>query len=206
MKRKKKGILREVFGLLWRRIFAGMLVVVPFYVTYHVVRVLFLYIDGLSQPIIRPLVGHRVRGVGFLLTFLFLYGLGLIATNVFGRALLKSFENLLLRTPVVKNVYAAAKQVIETVSLPGKENFKKVVLVEYPRKGIFALGFVTGSTKGPDGKTLLNVFMSAPPNPATGNLIFVPEDEIVETDLSIEEAAKIIVSGGFLIPKEIGKG
>lgn len=203
MRRKKAKGVGRIFSLLWKRVLAGMLMVVPFYVTYHVVRILFLYIDGLSQPVIRTVIGHRLRGVGFLLTFLLLYFLGVIATNVVGRSLLRWFERVLLRTPVVKNVYAAAKQVIETVSLPGKEYFKKVVLVEYPRKGIFAIGFVTGSTKGPEGKTLLNVFVSSPPNPATGNLIFVPEAEVVETELSIEEAVKIVVSGGFIAPKGI---
>lgn len=207
MSKKREGARS---GSLWKnilkKIFAGMLMVVPFYVTYHVIRILFLYIDGLSQPVIRAWIGSRLRGVGFVLTLILLYGLGVIATNVFGRSLLRWLEGLLLRTPVIKQVYSAAKQVIETVSLPGKEKFKKVVLVEYPRKGIFAIGFVTGSTKGSDNRTLLNVFVPSPPNPATGNLIFVPEGEVMDAKLSIEEAAKIIVSGGLLTPKEIAKG
>lgn len=205
MEKRKIGRVRRGIGLVWRRIIAGILLSIPFYITYHVVRILFLYIDGLSQPIVRRFLGHRVRGIGFLLTFLVLYGLGIIATNVVGRSFLRWLEQLILRTPVVKNIYATAKEAMEVLSLPSKEKFKRVVLVEYPRKGVFAIGFVTGSTKGSEGKTLLNTFMPSPPNPATGNLIFVPESDVINTDLSIEEAAKIIVSGGLLAPKEIAK-
>lgn len=203
--KKKRSAVGRTLGLLWKRVFAGILLFIPFYITYHIIRVLFLYIDGLSQPVIRPLLGHRVRGVGFILTFFILYGLGLIATNVVGRSFLKWLEGLLLRTPVVKNVYATVKEAMETLSLPSKEKFKRVVLVEYPRKGILAIGFVTGSTKGAEGKTLLNVFIPSPPNPATGNLIFVPESDAIDTALSIEEAAKIVISAGLLTPKEITK-
>jgi uncharacterized membrane protein len=182
-----------------------MLIVVPFYITYQIVRVLFFYIDGLSQPVIRAWLGYRISGVGFILTLILLYGLGLIATNVFGRSLLRWFEALLLRTPLVKSVYSAAKQVIETVSLPGKDKFKKVVLIEYPRKGIFAIGFVTGSTPSLGGRPLLNVFIPSPPNPTTGNIVFVPEGEVMNADLSIEEAIKMIVSGGLVTPKGIDR-
>jgi len=205
MGKKKVKTFSKILSPLWKRIFAGILLFVPFYITYHIIRVLFLYIDGLSQPVVKPLLGHRARGVGFILTFFILYGLGLIATNVVGRSFLKWLEGLVLRTPVVKNVYATVKEAIETVSMPSKEKFKRVILVEYPRKGIYAVGFVTGSTKGLGDKTLLNVFIPSPPNPATGNLIFVPEGEVVETDLSIEEAAKVVISAGLLTPKEIAK-
>ena len=203
---KKKGkTAGNVFSLLWKRIFAGVLLFVPFYITYHIIRMLFLYIDGLSQPIVSPILGHRVRGVGFLLTFLLLYALGLIATNVVGRSFLRWLESLILHAPVIKNVYATAKEAIETISMPSKEKFKRVILIEYPRKGIYAIGFVTGWTKGADEKTLLNVFVPSPPNPATGLLVFVPESDAINTEISIEEAVKIIVSGGLIAPKAIAK-
>ncbi len=206
MKKEKGKRLKEFFSILWKRVVAGALFLVPFYITYHITRALFLYIDGLSQPVVRPLLGHRVRGIGFLLTFIFLYFLGLIATNVVGRSFLKTLERIVLQTPVVKTIYAAAKQVIEAVSLPGKEHFKKVIFVESPRKGIFSIGFVTGSTQGPDGQMLLSVFIPSPPNPATGGVIFIPESDAISTNLSIEDAIKIIVSGGFLSPETIEKG
>ena len=205
MGKKKAKPIDKNLSVLWKRIFAGILLFVPFYITYHIIRILFLYIDGLSQPIVGPILGHHVRGVGFILTFFLLYGLGLIATNVVGRSFLRWLEGLILRAPVIKNVYATAKEAIETISTPSKEKFKRVILIEYPRKGIYAVGFVTGSTQGADGKTLLNVFISSPPNPATGALVFVPESEAIHTELSIEEAIKIIVSGGIITPKELVK-
>ncbi len=205
LEKKKDGVLRHMFNHLWKTIVAGVLVVVPFYATYHIIRFLFLYIDGLSQPVVKSIVGHRVGGVGFVLTFLLLYVLGVFAANVFGRSLLKWFEGLLLRAPLVKNVYATIKETVGILSFPGKQKFKRVILVEYPRKGIYAIGFVTGSTLSPEGKKLLSVMVSNPPNPATGNIVYVPEEDAMETNLTIEEAVKIVVSGGILTPKEITK-
>ena len=203
MKRKKENLIGKIFNLLWKRIVAGILVVVPFYITYHIIRIIFFYLDGLSQPVAQRLVGARIEGVGFILTFLLLYVLGLIATNVFGRSLLKWLEALLMKTPIIRNVYSTTKQAIGAFSGPGKEKFKRVVLVEYPRKGVYAVGFVTGSTQAPDGRKLLTVLISAPPNPATGVIVFFPETDVVETDLTIEEAVKIVVSGGLITPKEL---
>ncbi|MFH1858345.1 MAG: DUF502 domain-containing protein [Candidatus Omnitrophota bacterium] len=205
MKKRKNGFLKRILNLLWKRVVAGILVVVPFYITYHVIRIIFFYLDGLSQPIAQQLIGTRVEGVGFVLTFLLLYFLGLIVANVFGRSLVRWFERLLLRAPIIKNVYFSVKQTVEALSVPRKDKFKRVVLVEYPRKGIYAIGFVTNSTLSPDGEKLLTVLISAPPNPATGNIILLPESDAIGTDLTIEDAMKFVVSGGLLTPKEINK-
>jgi len=205
MEKEKHPTVRGILNHLGKGVIAGLLVMIPFYITYHIIRFLFLYIDGISQPIIKSAVGYRIEGVGFFLTLLLLYVLGVIATNVFGKALLRWFEALMLRTPVIKNVYATTKQAVESLSLTKKQKFKKVVLIEYPRKGIYAVGFVTGETVSPEGIKLLNVLISAPPNPATGVIVYVPEEDAVETNLTIEEAVKIVVSGGLLTPKAIKK-
>ena len=193
------------FKAINRRLLTGLLVVAPVYVTYLAIRFLFLRIDGFSQPIVKSVVGTTIPGLGFILTLALLYFLGLITASVFGKSLLTWIEALLLRLPVVRHIYAATKQVLDTVSLPSKENFKRVVLVEYPRKGLLTLGFVTASTRGPHGKTLFSVFVPSPPNPVNGQLIYVLEEEIIDIDISVEEGVKLIVSGGILTPKELSR-
>jgi len=204
-KKSRPGYLADLLRTVNRRLLTGLLVAAPVYVTYVAVRFLFLTIDGFSQPIVKGMVGTRVAGIGFILTLILLYLLGLVTANVFGKSLLRWIEALVLKLPIIKHIYAATKQVVDTVSLPTKEHFKRVVLVEYPRKGILSLGFLTGTTKRPDGKTLLNIFIPSPPNPATGQLVFVEEGDVIETTLSIEDGAKIVFSVGLLTPKEIAK-
>ena len=206
LKMKKKsqpGYFAKLLVTRRRRLLTGLLIAAPVYVTYLAVRFILRTVDGFSQPIVKGVVGTTIPGLGFILTLVILYFLGLITASVFGKSLFAWIDVLLLKLPGIRHIYAATKQVVDTVSLPSKESFKKVVLAEYPRKGLFSIGFVTGSTRGPEGKTLLTVFIPSPPNPTTGQLIFVPEEEIVDTTLSIEEGVKIVISGGFLTPKEI---
>ena len=203
-KRKKEpGYAAQLFHTFNRRLLAGLFVAAPIYVTYLAIRFLFIRIDGFSQPIVGKLIGYRVPGLGFILTFILLYILGLFASNVLGRSFLKGVEALLLKLPVIKAVYSLAKEIVETVSLPSKKDIKRVVYFEYPRKGLWAIGFVTNASAGSIGEKKLLVFVPSPPNPATGQLVVASEEDVTDTDLTIEEAAKIFVSGGFLGPKEV---
>ena len=117
-----------------------------------------------------------------------------------GKSIIKYFENLLTKTPIIRNIYSSVKQILHAVSLPGKQAFKRVVLVDFPREGVKSVGFVTGSTKHNNGKEFINVFVPTIPNPTTGFLIFVSEDSITDTNLTVEEAFKLLFSGGVLAP------
>ena len=139
---------------------------------------------------------------GLILTFIALYFLGIFAANFVGKSIIKYFENLVTITPVVKSIYSSVKQVLHAVTLPGKQAFKRVVLVDFPKEGAKSIGFVTGASECGDGKKI-SVFIPTIPNPTTGFLIFVDESAVTNTNLTVEDAFKALFSAGVLIPESI---
>jgi uncharacterized membrane protein len=199
-----------------RKIITGLLVVFPIFITYIVIKFLFGLIGGLLSPLVKEsfiFLGISLKNskvdefvitsVAFVLTFLALYFIGAIATNFFGKLILSFFEAILHKTPIIKNIYTSSKQLIEIISPPGRKSFKRVVIVEYPRVGMNAFAFVTGNIKTKDGTELTSIFIPTTPNPTSGFLIYLPEEDITETDMDIEEGMKLIISGGILVPKQI---
>ncbi|MGR3301772.1 MAG: DUF502 domain-containing protein [Candidatus Scalindua sp.] len=203
-----------------RKLVAGLLVVFPIFITFIVIKFLFSLIGGILSPVVEKVfifLGSSpkstiddfvVTSVAFVLTFLALYFIGVIATNFFGKLILSFFESILNKTPIIKNIYTSSKNLIEIISLPSRQSFKRVVIVEYPRVGMKAFAFVTGSIKTNDGTELTSIFIPTTPNPTSGFLIYLPEEDIIETDMNIEEGMKLIVSGGILVPEhmELYKG
>jgi uncharacterized membrane protein len=195
-----------------RTLITGLLVVLPIFVTFFVIKFLFNVIGGILSPVVTKTFIYFgfspsstidefiVTAIAFVLTFAALYFIGAIATNFFGKLILRVFETVVHNTPIIKNVYTSSKKLIEIISLPGRQSFKRVVIVEYPRIGMKAFAFATGSLKTKDGTELSSIFIPTTPNPTSGFLIYLPERDIEETDLSIEEAMKLIISGGILIP------
>jgi uncharacterized membrane protein len=195
-----------------RKLVAGLLVVFPIFITFIVIKFLFGLIGGILSPVVEKafiLLGSSPKGtvddfvvtsIAFILTFSALYFIGVIATNFFGKLILNFFEAILHKTPIIKNIYTTSKKLIEIISLPSRQSFKRVVIVEYPRVGMKAFAFVTGNIKTKDGTELTSIFIPTTPNPTSGFLIYLPEDDIIETDMDIEEGMKIIISGGILVP------
>lgn len=189
---------------------AGLLVVVPVALTFLVVRWLVRFMDGLLISVLpnalRPenLYGIHVPGVGLLATILLILLVGILVTNILGRSLVNFSERMVDRIPLVKGVYAMFKQVVDTVLKRDRGAFRKVVLIEYPRKGIWAVAFVTGVSAGEvqllTAKKLVNVFVPTTPNPTSGFYILVPEEELITLSMSVEEAFKLIISGGMVTP------
>jgi uncharacterized membrane protein len=199
-----------------RKMIAGLLVVLPVFVTYFVIRFLFTMIGGILSPVVVRAVGFFgfspngkidefiITSVAFVLTFLALYFIGVVATNFLGKFVISLFEKIVNNVPIIKNVYTSSKKLIEIISLPTTQSFKRVVIVEYPRAGMKAFAFVTGGLKTKNGVELSSIFIPTTPNPTSGFLIYLPEQDIEETDLSIEEGMKLIVSGGILVPDRMG--
>ena len=199
-----------------RKMIAGLLVVLPVFVTYFVIRFLFTMIGGILSPVVVRAVGFFgfspngkidefiITSVAFVLTFLALYFIGVVATNFLGKFVISLFEKIVNNVPIIKNVYTSSKKLIEIISLPTTQSFKRVVIVEYPRVGMKAFAFVTGGLKTKSGVELSSIFIPTTPNPTSGFLIYLPEQDIEETDLSIEEGMKLIVSGGILVPDRMG--
>jgi uncharacterized membrane protein len=192
----------------------GLLILAPAYLTIYVLMILFRFMDGIFAPLIdrtlsmaleRP--GTHVPGLGILLTLLVILFLGWLSTGVVGRRMIDSVEAFIRRIPVAKSVYGATKGVLVAVSRDQADAFKRVVLVEYPRLGTYGIGFVTGGPArwgaGPAAGELIPVFVPTTPNPTSGYLLLVPQRELIECPITIEEGVRMIVSGGILPPEMI---
>jgi len=194
------GVRRRV-----RELFVvGLAVVLPLLVTYLLLRFLFEALDGLLDPMIQGILGRRIPGLGFLATVAIIFLIGTLTTNFIGRKLVAMTEGLLLRIPLVKNVYGASKQLFDAITLPGRGAFRQVVMLEYPRSGLYALGFITATQASGFqdlvGEQTVNVFIPTAPNPTSGFFLVVPERSVIPVPISVEEALKMIVSGGLIVP------
>ncbi len=192
-----------------RYLIAGLLIWLPLGVTVLVIKVLVDLMDRtllLLPPGWRPdaLLGFSSPGLGVLLTFLVLLVTGFLVANFFGRRLLAAWESLLARIPLIRSIYSGAKQVAETFFADGGQAFKKVLLVEYPRKGLWSLAFQTSSDlKEIQQKTHSNVvcvFVPTTPNPTSGFIIMAATDEVIELDMTVDDALKMVISLGVLVP------
>ena len=216
MEEKKLGMVAQFKKDVRRRMLTGLLLILPVYVTYFVIKFLFDFVGGTLSPVIKKILQFYgvalpkssldefiITFLGLILTFISLYFIGIFAANFVGKAIILYFENLLTKTPIIKSIYSSVKQIIHSISLPGKQSFKRVVLVDFPKAGTKSIGFVTGATQHNNEKKLISVFIPTTPNPTTGFLIFTPEEDVIDSNLTVEEAFKTLFSGGVLTPKDI---
>jgi uncharacterized membrane protein len=186
-----------------RRMLAGIFFIVPLWLTFMALRFIFLWLDGIFGPLATQWLGFSIPGLGLVFLLVFLYLIGLIAANILGHSIVRFWEAILNRIPFVWNIYQWAKQLIQTFSASKGMGFKRVVLVEYPRKNFFAIAFVTNSVQDKQsGKRYTIVFIPSPPNPVNGFFGMLVDGEIIETDLTIEEGVKMIISGGLVAPEQ----
>lgn len=200
---ERRSIISRIGRNIRARMLAGILVMVPIGITVWILWFFFRVVDRILQPVLEATLGYRIPGLGLILTLILLYGIGLFASWVLGRRLIHWGEAILKRIPLVKNIYTAVKQVVETLSGPRSQAFKRVVLVEFPRPGIWAVALVTGEIYDSEGKKLLKLLIPTALNLASGSLELVPEEQVRETNLSVENAIKMVVSGGLLSPDKI---
>jgi uncharacterized membrane protein len=201
------------------RILSGILLLLPIAVTFVVIRWLF----DIAFVLINPIVVNLVEYIGqfpqigvlsgtaisafvtvltlFLLLFL-LYLVGSVTRWVIVRRLVEAGETMLFKIPLVKTIYSATQQVMNAISLPGKGAFKSVILVEFPRRGFRAVGFIIGYITDTQGMKYVKVLIPKTPDITTGFLVFIPFDEVIETNLSIENAFTMIISGGLVTPED----
>ena len=205
MKGKVNAFLRWVVRKLRAYFLAGILVTVPLGLTVWILIWIFNGIDSFLQPIVERIFGHNIPGVGFGVTVVLIFIVGIIASNVLGRRFLRYGESLLNRLPVARYLYNGIRQIIQAFAAPDKTGFMQVVLVEFPRKGTRTLGFVTNETPDESGKKLLNIFIPTSPNPTSGFLQIVRDDEIVRTKIRVDDALKLVVSAGRVLPKKVSR-
>ena len=184
----------------------GLFIIIPLVVTILLLIWAFNQADAILGGLIYRIFKIRILGLG-LITLLFLITLtGLLAHNYLGRKLITFGENILRKIPILSNIYGTAKQITETLTKADKNSFRQVVLVEYPRKGIYSPGFLTSeapvSINSQTGRNLISVLIPTVPNPVTGFLIFVPEEDVMILDMSIEDGFKLIITAGVIQPIE----
>ena len=196
----------------------GLLVVVPIWGTVLVLKTLFVTLDGILGDIPEKYLTQRyVPGVGILVLFILILLAGLLVTNIMGRRVVKLWEDLLQRVPLVRGIYTTIKSMMDVLSFQeksgGPQKYSRVVMIEFPRKGQYALALVTGVTPGevqdisPD--RVINVYVPTSPNPTSGYLLFVPESELIPVNMSVDEAMKMMFSGGMYtppVPEAVGAG
>ena len=203
------NVLRLAKDIVKRQFLSGVLVVVPLIITYIVLRFLFEAVDGILSPLIQKAFGYSVPGLGIVATILIIILAGLLSRNILGATLYRYGDKMLVKTPIIRIFYLAAKQLIQAVTVPQVKSFKEVVMIEYPRPGLFALGFTTThatlqSGENP-GRRLIGVFMPSTPTPFTGWFVLTTEDQIIPVDMTVEEAVKLLVSAGIVTPDVIKK-
>lgn len=201
-----KSIVNKVTGVLKRYFVSGVLVVVPIILTFIVMKFMFEAIDGLMQPLIRTVLGYDILGLGIFITLLIVLLAGVLTRNFIGAKLYRAGDRILERLPIIRPIYSAAKQLLEAIAKPSMESFKEVALVEYPRKGVYALSFISQRVEiSIDGKRrkFATVFVPSTPTPISGMVIMVPDEEARVINMTIEEGIKFLVSGGVASPKLI---
>jgi len=193
----------------------GLAVIIPVFITTYLIWSTIGIVDGWVLPLIPEkyaldkFIGIDVKGIGVIIFLLFTVFIGSLTKGYFGRTILKSAESLVDRMPVVRSIYNGIKQIAETVFSQSNNSFERACLVEYPRKGIWAVAFVSTETKGEvsekigKNKELFSIFLPTTPNPTSGFLLFLPEKDIIFLDMSVEDAAKLVISAGLVTPKNI---
>ncbi len=206
------------FARLRAYFLAGVLVTTPLAVTIALATWLIEFVDSRVVPLIpqkynpdfylKEYLGYEIGlpGLGLIVLIVFITLVGALTAGFVGRIVLRFYENMLNRMPVVRSVYGATKQILETVLKHQSNAFRQPVLVEYPRRGIWAVGFITGRTEGEVqnliADDLINVFLPTTPNPTSGFLLFLPRQDLIKLDMSVEEAIKMVISAGIVTPPD----
>jgi uncharacterized membrane protein len=184
----------------------GLLIFVPLAVTLYVLVVGFEFLDSILRPFIVAIIGRTgsefyIPGISLIVLLTLITLLGAFARVTIGERLVRSFENILLRLPLVKGIYSTVKHASSAFISNQTAGFMGVVLVEYPRKGVYTIGLTTAigikEIQDKTKKKMINVFIPTSPNPTSGILLMVPEDEVIKLDMSVDEGLKLVISGGF---------
>ena len=205
---RKRGLLAR----LRTYFLTGIVVSAPVGITIWLIWLFVAFVDHTVVPLIpdaynpSDVLGVSVPGIGVIVVLLVVTMFGFLVTNFFGRFMVRMGENMVARVPVVRTIYGVLKQIFDAVLAQSEGAFREVVLIEYPRKGIWVLGFVTSNTQGEVQRVtpheMVNVFLPTTPNPTSGFLLFVPRKDCITLDMSVEEGVKLVISGGIVSPPD----
>ncbi len=197
------SVVNKVLGVVRRYFVSGVLVVVPLILTYIVLKFLFESIDSILRPLLERVLGYYVYGLGVFTTILLIILAGVITRNFVGAKLYKLGDRIMVKVPIIRPIYTAAKQLLEAITMPSMQAFKEVAIVEYPRRGAYALGFISNRVNFTvDGslKKYTTIFVPSTPTPISGMVIMIPDEEVIPVEMTVEEGVKFLVSGGVASP------
>lgn len=190
---------------LKRYFLTGVLVVTPIWGTILVLKTLFVTVDGILGNVLAQMVpSYYVPGLGIVTLLALIFAVGLFAANFMGRQIVRIWEDWLNRLPLVRGIYSTLKSMMDILSFSDRGSYHRVVLIQFPKNGHYCFAFVTGMTKSETAalgqEPLIHVYVPTSPNPTSGYFLLVPEREVSSVDISVEEAMKLIVSGGLYSP------
>lgn len=204
--RLDKESTREGLKKLWAYFWTGLLVLSPAVITVWISGKLFVAIDGILGRFFGRFFPYRIPGLGFVTLIALFLLTGMLARNVIGRTLIRWSDQMLTRIPLMNRIYIAVQQISQALLSEKRAAFQRAVLIEYPRKGLYCIGFLTSNVPKELEEKLhtkaVSVFVPTTPNPTSGFLLLVPREEIVLLDMNIEEALKLVISGGTVMPMD----
>ena len=183
------------------KLFAGLATLLPLYFTFIVVKFLFISLEETSGPLLKKL-GFNIPGLGIILTIILIYILGLLVTNFLGKKIFKLGEKVVKKVPVVNIIYSTLKQITDTFTKGSKDTFKGAIYIQYPRRGLWTMAFISGESISKQGIAYYHDFVPTTPNPTSGVFLLVPQSDSVKTGMSVEDGLKTIISGGLLAPEK----
>ena len=183
------------------KIFAGLAALLPLYLTFFVIKFLFVTLEEMSDPILKRF-NLDIPGLGIILTVLLIYILGFLVTNFLGRKIFNIGERIVKKVPIVNMIYTTLKQITDTFTKGSTDAFEGAVYIQYPRQGLWTMAFISGESKTKDGVPYYHLFVPTTPNPTSGFFLMIPQADTVATGMSVEDGLKTIISGGLLAPNE----
>ncbi len=198
-------MFKTLTNALKRKFLAGLFVTIPAVISISVLLMLFNFIDGILSPFFKMALGVNIPGLGFISAIIVVYFIGVLSTNVLGKMILGFIERLFLAIPVFKGIYSAIKQLVNAFSPENRSSFKKFVIAEYPRRGVYAFGFLTKECmiSSCDEHAFMKTVYIPTNNLYLGEIVLLDEKSIIYTDIPIEDGIKIVLSGGIAAPSEI---
>ena len=183
------------------KLFAGLAALLPLYLTFFVIKFLFVTLEEMSDPILKRF-NLDIPGLGIILTVLLIYILGFLVTNFLGRKIFNIGEQIVKKVPIVNMIYTTLKQITDTFTKGSTDAFEGAVYIQYPRQGLWTMAFISGESKTKDGVPYYHLFVPTTPNPTSGFFLMIPQADTVATGMSVEDGLKTIISGGLLAPDE----
>ena len=182
------------------KLLTGVATLLPLYITFFVLKFLFITLNNISNPLLLKL-GIKIPFLGIFLTIILIFLLGAIVSNFLGKKIFNIGEKIVKKVPIVNIIYTTLKQITDTFTKGSPNEFKGAVYIQYPRKGLWTLAFISGESNSIDGTSFFHLFVPTTPNPTSGFFLMIPKKDAIKSKMSVEEGLKTIISGGILAPQ-----